>query len=103
MAIGSGAVGGAAPSGILTPVISLVMGVVVLVVIYMIIPTIAGQISQSMPTLTGPASITNPWNTSNASNNIPNGVSLWMTVTGMVAVIVVVISAVYILRYIMAL
>ena len=94
MAIGS-SMGGAA-HGPMTPLIVIATGLVALIIIITIGPSILGQVYAAQPTgLTA----TNPWNTSNASNNIQNGQSLWNTATGFYIIVVLIILAAMIIGY----
>lgn len=96
MAIGSDGAGGSGP---ISPLVKVLIGIMVLVVVFVLGPMLFGQIQTALPAMTGTASLSSPWNTSNASNNLPNGSSLWTTAAGLVTVVVIVILIVMVLRY----
>jgi len=86
-------------AGPMNAIIAGFVGLLVVVAIVILGPVLAGSIQSAVPAMS-PAS---PWNTSNASLNIPNGVALWtqsVTLGGLVILVFFIALAIYYIRVI---
>jgi hypothetical protein len=75
------------------------VGLLVIVAIVILGPVLAGSIQQAVPAMP-PSS---PWNTSNASLNLPDGAELWttnVTIGGIVILVFFIALAIYYIRII---
>jgi hypothetical protein len=75
------------------------VGLLVIVAIVILGPVLAGSIQQAVPAM--PAN--SPWNTTNLSNNLPDGADLWttnVTIGGIVILVFFIALAIYYIRII---
>jgi hypothetical protein len=75
------------------------VGLLVIVAIVILGPVLAGSIQEAVPAM--PAN--SPWNTSNASLNLPSGAEMWttnVTIGGIVILVFFIALAIYYIRII---
>jgi hypothetical protein len=96
MARRMGGEGGGAQGGMMAPVLSASIGLLVFVILEIFAPTIAGTIQAGQPAL----GVTSAWN-GTYNTNLPNGATDWTTnirIAGVVILIIFVAIAFYYLK-----